>query len=95
MEDDNIVRFILVLGCAVVFPVGAYHRLKAHLASREKLDRRAEGLFILTTLRPMAVIGMMGYAGLRVGELVWLRPIDVDLMKATLRIETVEVEMTR
>ena len=58
MEHDNIFRVILILGFAAVFPVGVYHRLKAHFASREKLNRRAEGLFILATLRPIALIGM-------------------------------------
>ena len=49
MQDEQIFRLILVLGFAGVFPVGIYHRLKAH-ASKEKLDRRQEGLFILLTL---------------------------------------------
>ena len=40
---DYFFRFILILGFAVVLPVGLYHRLKAHLASREKLNRRQEG----------------------------------------------------
>ena len=59
MEHENIFRWILVSGFAVVFPISLYHRLKAHLASREKLNRRAEGLFILTTLRPIAMLGML------------------------------------
>ncbi len=41
MGKDNIFRFILILGFVVVFPIGMCHRLKAHLASREKLNRRA------------------------------------------------------
>ncbi len=41
MGKDNIFRFILILGSVVVFPIGMCHRLKAHLASREKLNRRA------------------------------------------------------
>ncbi len=60
MEDDNIFRIILILGFGVVFPIGMYYRVKAHLASREKLNRRAEGLFILSTLRPSALVGMAG-----------------------------------
>ena len=52
MEQDNIFRIILILGFAAVIPVGIYHRLKSQ-ASREKLDRRKEGLFILLTLRPI------------------------------------------
>ncbi len=59
MQDEQIFRLILVLGFAGVFPVGIYHRLKAH-ASKEKLDRRQEGLFILLTLRPIASVRMLG-----------------------------------
>ncbi len=59
MQDEQIFRFILILGFAVVFPVGLYHRLKAH-ALKDKLDRREEGLFILLTLRPIALAGMIG-----------------------------------
>lgn len=55
MDQDNIFRYVLILGFAVVFPIGLYHRLKA-AASREKLDRRQEGVFILATLRPIAFI---------------------------------------
>ena len=60
MEHDNIFRIILILGFAAVFPVGVYHRLKAHLVAKEKLNRRAEGLFILATLRPIALVGIAG-----------------------------------
>ena len=60
MQHDNIFRMILIVGFAVVFPVGMYHRLKAHLVSKEKLDRRAEGIFILATLRPIALVAMAG-----------------------------------
>lgn len=59
MQDDAIFRLVLILGSAVVFPVALYHRLKSQ-ASGEKLNRRAEGLFILLTLRPIGVAGMLG-----------------------------------
>ncbi len=39
MENDNTFRFILILGFAVVLPIGVYRRLKSQ-ASREKLNRR-------------------------------------------------------
>ena len=63
MQDEQVFRFILILGFAVVFPVALYHRLKA-AALKDKLDRREEGLFILLTLRPIAlasIIGMVAY----------------------------------
>ncbi len=59
MEHDNIFRIILILGFAAVIPVGVYHRLKSQ-ASREKLDRREEGLFILLTLRPIGLVVWVG-----------------------------------
>ena len=89
MENDNIFRNILLLGFAVVFPIGLYHRLKAHLASREKLNRRAEGLFILTTLRPIAILSMLGLLAYvinpewmswsSVGLPIWVRWLGVGL----------------
>ena len=59
MQDEQIFRVILVLGFVTVFPVALYHRLKAH-ASKDKLDRRQEGIFILLTLRPIAIVKMLG-----------------------------------
>lgn len=53
----------LYLGFALILPIGAYHRIKAH-GTGEKLDRRQEGLFILFTLRPIAaasIIGLIAY----------------------------------
>ena len=59
MADDQTFRLILALGMAAVLPVGIYHRVRSQ-ASREKLDRRQEGLFILLTLRPIGLAGMCG-----------------------------------
>ena len=59
MEYEQTFRFILILGFAVIVPIGAYHRIKSQ-ATGEKLDRRQEGIFILVTLRPIAMAGMAG-----------------------------------
>ena len=59
MQNDHTFRLILAFGLAVVLPVGVYHRVRSQ-ASREKLDRRQEGLFILFTLRPVGLAGMIG-----------------------------------
>jgi len=48
---DQLFARILLIGFAIVFPVGLFFRLRSQ-ATREKLDRRPEGLFILATLRP-------------------------------------------
>jgi protein-S-isoprenylcysteine O-methyltransferase Ste14 len=50
MNDDAVFRWIVVAGFAAVVGVTAPHRVKA--GTREKLDRRKEGMFMLATLRP-------------------------------------------
>ena len=57
MEYEQTFRFILILGIAVIVPIGAYHRIKSQ-ATGEKLDRRQEGIFILVTLRPIGIAFM-------------------------------------
>jgi len=57
---DDLARIILLVGFAVVAPVGLYHRLRAR--TDEKLDRRQEGWLVLLTLRPVAVAFMAGMA---------------------------------
>ena len=59
MAYEQTFRFILILGFAVIIPIGAYHRIKSQ-ATGETLDRRQEGIFILVTLRPIALAGMVG-----------------------------------
>ncbi len=59
MEYDQTFRFILILGFAVIVPFGMYHRIQSQ-ATGEKLDRRQEGIFILVTLRPIGIAGMVG-----------------------------------
>lgn len=61
MRDESVFRVVLVLGFLLVFPIALYYRLKSQ-ASKEKLNRREEGVFILLTLRPIAVVRMMGVA---------------------------------
>ena len=54
MNDDQTFRIALIAGSVLVLPVMAYFRLRSQ-ATREKLDRRKEGPFILYTLRPLAI----------------------------------------
>jgi protein-S-isoprenylcysteine O-methyltransferase Ste14 len=54
MNHDQPFRALLIVVFLVVLPIGIYHRLKSQ-ATREKLDRRQEGLFILATLRPVGL----------------------------------------
>jgi protein-S-isoprenylcysteine O-methyltransferase Ste14 len=59
MSHDETFRFVLIAGAVLVLPFATYYRLKSN-ATREPLDRRQEGLFILVTLRPIAAAGMLG-----------------------------------
>ena len=82
MNDDQIFRLILIAGLVTVCPIGIYHRLKSQ-ASGEQLDRRQEGIFILVTLRPLGIAGMLGLLAYvinpawmswsQVGLPIWLR----------------------
>ena len=54
MNHDQPFRAVLIVVFLVVLPIGIYHRLKSQ-ATRERLDRRQEGLFILVTLRPVGI----------------------------------------
>ncbi|MGH9350377.1 MAG: isoprenylcysteine carboxylmethyltransferase family protein [Vicinamibacterales bacterium] len=55
MNQDATFRPVLVVGFLAVVLITLYHRLNSW-ASGEKLDRRQEGLFILTTLRPVGLL---------------------------------------
>jgi protein-S-isoprenylcysteine O-methyltransferase Ste14 len=55
---DDLARIILLVGFAVVVPVGIYHRLRARTG--ERLDRRQEGWLILLSLRPLALVFLVG-----------------------------------
>jgi protein-S-isoprenylcysteine O-methyltransferase Ste14 len=54
MNHDQPFRAVLIVVFLVVIPIGIYYRLKSQ-ATREKLDRKQEGLFILATLRPVGI----------------------------------------
>ena len=58
MDDDAVYRWVLLVGLAILIPIGAFHRIRAHTG--EKLDRRQEGAFILVTLRPLGLLMMAG-----------------------------------
>ena len=55
MSHDATFRPLLVAGFLAVVLITLYHRLKAG-ATREPLDRRQEGVFILATLRPVGLL---------------------------------------
>ncbi len=59
MNTDDTFRVLLLLGLALVLPIGLYHRLRSQ-ATGEKLDRRQEGLFILVSLRLVGLVFAVG-----------------------------------
>lgn len=59
MSVDEPFRWVLIAGFAVVMPVGVYYRARSQ-RSREHLDRRKEGWFILATLRPIGIASVLG-----------------------------------
>ena len=55
MNQETTFRAVLGVGFLAVLAITLYHRLKSW-ASKEGLDRRQEGLFILATLRPVGLL---------------------------------------
>lgn len=52
MGDDEVFRWVMLAGFIAVVGVTAPYRVRA--GTRERLDRRKEGAFMLATLRPIA-----------------------------------------
>lgn len=59
MNTDQPFRIVLIAVVLILLPIMAYHRLKSQ-ATGEKLDRWQEGRFILFTLRPVGLLGILG-----------------------------------
>ncbi|HEX9365823.1 MAG TPA: isoprenylcysteine carboxylmethyltransferase family protein [Vicinamibacterales bacterium] len=55
MNEDLAFRPLMIAGLVVILTTGLRYRIKS-FASREPLDRRQEGVFILATLRPIALV---------------------------------------
>ncbi|HEY7089156.1 MAG TPA: isoprenylcysteine carboxylmethyltransferase family protein [Tepidisphaeraceae bacterium] len=49
----------MTTGAVIVIPLALYYRFRSHVKG-EWLDRRQEGWFILATLRPIGLAGMLG-----------------------------------
>ena len=56
-----------------MFPIGVYHRLKSQ-ALGETLYRRQEGLFVLATLRPIALLRAIGLFAWLINPYGWSGP---------------------
>jgi hypothetical protein len=64
MSEEQALRTAVFVILLSVFPMGIHYRVKSQ-ATGEKLDRRQEGLFMLTTLRPVG-------AAVWVGVIAWM-----------------------
>ena len=60
MSDDQAFRYVLLAILLLALPIGMYHRIRSQ-ATGEPLDRRKEGLFILASLRPVALVFFVGF----------------------------------
>ena len=88
MNDDQTFRVLLIIGSLILLPIAAYHRIRSQ-ATGERLDRRQEGCFILLTLRPAGIAGMLGLLAFMIDPRwmawssvplpLWLRWIGVGL----------------
>ena len=68
MNHDQTFRVVLIVGWLILLPIVAYHRISSQ-ATREKLDRRQEGLFVLSTLRPVGIAHILGLLAYMVNPL--------------------------
>jgi protein-S-isoprenylcysteine O-methyltransferase Ste14 len=59
MEHETVFRIVLAAAFLATVVITGYHRVRSW-ASKEKLDRREEGLFILLTLRPIGLLLWVG-----------------------------------
>ena len=59
MNHDHTLRTVLIVVFLLVLSIGLYHRLQSQ-ATRERLERWQEGLFILATLRPVGIVFWLG-----------------------------------
>ena len=59
VNQETTFRAVLGIGFLAVLIITLYHRLRSW-ASKEQLDRRQEGLFVLATLRPVVLLLWLG-----------------------------------
>jgi hypothetical protein len=72
-----VIRGVLIGVALLVLPIGIYYRVKSQ-ATREKLDRRQEGLFILATLRPLG-LALCSSSGPEPKKRIWWRALEMTI----------------
>ncbi len=58
MTDESVFRSIVMVSIAITLPIGLYHRIRSQ-ATREKLARREEGIFIMIGLRLCGLLALI------------------------------------
>jgi protein-S-isoprenylcysteine O-methyltransferase Ste14 len=58
MTDESIFRSLVILSLVLTLPIGLYHRIRSQ-ATREKLARREEGIFIMIGLRLCGLVALI------------------------------------
>ena len=61
MTDESVFRSIVMVSIAITLPIGLYHRIRSQ-ATREKLARREEGIFIMIGLRLCGLLAWIALA---------------------------------
>lgn len=77
MNEEGTFRTVAIVGFLAVIAVTLYHRIRSW-ASRETLDRRQEGMYILFTLRPVAGLLWLGVIGYLINP-AWMEWASLDL----------------
>jgi protein-S-isoprenylcysteine O-methyltransferase Ste14 len=61
MTDESVFRLIAIISLVLTLPIGLYHRIRSQ-ATREKLARSEEGVFILIGLRLCGLLAFVALA---------------------------------
>jgi protein-S-isoprenylcysteine O-methyltransferase Ste14 len=72
MTDESVFRAIATASIVLTLPIGLYHRIRSQ-ATREKLARREEGIFILIGLRLCGFLAFIALAAYLINPswMVW------------------------
>ena len=70
MTNESVFRSIVIINIAITLPIGLYHRIRSQ-ATREKLARREEGIFIMLGLRLCGLLAWIALTAYLINP-VWM-----------------------
>jgi protein-S-isoprenylcysteine O-methyltransferase Ste14 len=72
MTDESVFRSIAITSIVLTLPIGLYHRIRSQ-ATREKLARREEGVFIMIGLRLCGLVALIALAAYLINpsSMIW------------------------